>query len=295
MKKIKVSELPIWDDLKGLWVMGTNALNQSVRVSLEFIKEHTEAAIKATETATAKAVLNANVATSNANQAASLAMESKTACDTATAANNTATTNILNATKAAIQEAGVATRAAETAKQNADASTDRANTATSNANAATRDASKAAITANDAAQRAQYAEEDALFATREAEDAASLARESADYVTEQLGRFVPDAIEVSIPASITLGNTAGQPMVSVKLHPENVKENVFYTSDSHILSVDHQGYLYPNAVGNARVNVIPAFNAALGRTYMVNVHEPFLRMVALKTMRFASDNSLRFS
>lgn len=38
MKKIKLSELPICTSLKGLFTLGTDANNRSVRVSLEFIK-----------------------------------------------------------------------------------------------------------------------------------------------------------------------------------------------------------------------------------------------------------------
>lgn len=34
MKKIKVSELPLWNDIKGLFVMGVNSLNQSVKVPI---------------------------------------------------------------------------------------------------------------------------------------------------------------------------------------------------------------------------------------------------------------------
>lgn len=38
MKKIKLSELPICTSLKGLFTLGTDENNRSVRVSLEFIK-----------------------------------------------------------------------------------------------------------------------------------------------------------------------------------------------------------------------------------------------------------------
>lgn len=89
MKKIKVSELPLWNDLKGLVVMGVNSLNQSVKVSLEFIKEHTDAAIDAATTATNNAI----TATANA-------VKAKQDCDAATGkanaaslAANTATAN----------------------------------------------------------------------------------------------------------------------------------------------------------------------------------------------------------
>ena len=37
MKKIKISQLPLYSTLKGLFTIGTDANNRSVRVSLEFI------------------------------------------------------------------------------------------------------------------------------------------------------------------------------------------------------------------------------------------------------------------
>ena len=65
MKKIKVSELPLWNDIKGLFVMGVNSLNQSVKVSLEFIKEHTDAAVARAD----KATSDAQAATERADEA----------------------------------------------------------------------------------------------------------------------------------------------------------------------------------------------------------------------------------
>lgn len=38
MKKIKISELPLYQSLKGLFVMGTDVNNRSVKVNLEFIE-----------------------------------------------------------------------------------------------------------------------------------------------------------------------------------------------------------------------------------------------------------------
>ena len=41
MKKIKISELPLYQSLKGLFVMGTDVNNRSVKVNLEFIESET--------------------------------------------------------------------------------------------------------------------------------------------------------------------------------------------------------------------------------------------------------------
>lgn len=107
MKKIKISELPLYSSLKGLFTIGTDANNRSVKVSLEFVEEQTTEAVKNAETATA-------------------------AANKATEAAKTAT----NATETATKNAKEATEAANTATKNADAATAAANKATSDVLAA---------------------------------------------------------------------------------------------------------------------------------------------------------------
>ena len=41
MKKVKISELPLYNSLKGLFTLGTDKDNRSVKVSLEFIETMT--------------------------------------------------------------------------------------------------------------------------------------------------------------------------------------------------------------------------------------------------------------
>lgn len=67
VKKIKISALPLADTLVGLYTIGVNALNKSVKVSLEFLKT---AADKANDAATAadKAKTAAETATEAAKQ-----------------------------------------------------------------------------------------------------------------------------------------------------------------------------------------------------------------------------------
>ena len=55
MKKIKISELPLYQSLKGLFVMGTDVNNRSVKVNLEFIESEATKAVKDADTATAAA------------------------------------------------------------------------------------------------------------------------------------------------------------------------------------------------------------------------------------------------
>lgn len=53
IKKKKVSELPETTSWIGLWTLGVNALNKSVKVSLEFIKKGYDDAVEATKKALA--------------------------------------------------------------------------------------------------------------------------------------------------------------------------------------------------------------------------------------------------
>lgn len=127
IKKKKISELTLSDNLKGLYTIGVKLINgvqTSVKVSLEYIQTAYENAVKATN--------SANEAAKSANNAASSA--------------NTATSN-----------ANKATEAAKTATNNANEAAQQAKTATSNANLATQKANTAATNANEKAQKAETA------------------------------------------------------------------------------------------------------------------------------------------
>ena len=80
MKKLKISELPICSTLAGLFTIGVDNLNRSVKVSLQFVED------KVTE-----AVSKAMAATTSANSAAQAAQTAKTATETATAQAKAAT------------------------------------------------------------------------------------------------------------------------------------------------------------------------------------------------------------
>lgn len=99
--KRRISELPICETFKGLFTIGVDALNHSVKVSLEFIdktvstlKSSVETAIKNAETATLSANTaagNTNTATSNANAATNATLKATEDCTAATGAANEAT------------------------------------------------------------------------------------------------------------------------------------------------------------------------------------------------------------
>lgn len=99
--KRRISELPICETFKGLFTIGVDALNHSVKVSLEFIdntvsslKSSVETAVKNSEKATSSANAaadNAKTAISNANAATNATQKATEDCTAATEAANVAT------------------------------------------------------------------------------------------------------------------------------------------------------------------------------------------------------------
>lgn len=109
MKKIKISELPLSESLKGLHTIGTDAQNRSVKVSLEFIQATTE-----------EAVNNANTATESAKTATAAAKDATALATKATDEAETATEDAIAATEyteAATVDANKATEEAQKATQ----------------------------------------------------------------------------------------------------------------------------------------------------------------------------------
>lgn len=103
--KKRISEYPICQSLIGLWTIGVDAANKSVKVSLEFIQEAYENVVRATEDAvtvvdTANTAANkANTATENANTATENAKQATLYANTAAENANTATDNTNKATE----------------------------------------------------------------------------------------------------------------------------------------------------------------------------------------------------
>lgn len=94
MKRIRISELPKCTSFKGLWTIGVDIFNKSVKVSLEYIQSVVDGMKSATKDAT-DAANSANSASQTANNAAQMAQN-------ATSAANTATKDAENAAAAAI-------------------------------------------------------------------------------------------------------------------------------------------------------------------------------------------------
>lgn len=102
MKKISISQLPLGTTLKGLFTLGTDENNNSVKVSLTFVQDAAD---------------NANKATSEAKTATNAANKATTDAIAATEAANKATADAITATEAA-NKATEAAITAETARKN---------------------------------------------------------------------------------------------------------------------------------------------------------------------------------
>lgn len=265
MKKIKISELPLYQSLKGLFVMGTDVNNRSVKVNLEFI-----------ETETTEAVKQAQAAVSAAEKATGLAN---------------------NATQAAVTAATQAQAAKTQAENAAKTASDAATTA---GNAAGQ-AQAATNTANAAAQAAQKAKQDADAATKaaqEATEAADEATEAAEKATEKvldtLGILVPTGLKAECLSRLTIGNV--EPIyIKTELTPETAMKNLIFISTGDAVEVGQDGRLTPVRKGYSHVHVIPTCNTALAQSFLIEVGEPTVRLVRSNAIRFTQSGAFRMN
>lgn len=295
MKKIKVSELPPCTVLKGLYTLGTDANNNSVKVSLEFVEDKAKAAqdaadaanTAATNATTAKnaantaaqtattAANNANTATSNANTAKNAANTAASAANTAAAAANKAASDAT----AAIQAASAA------AKQTVDAA----------AAAAAKTASDAAKIATDAAADARTAEAAATQAAAAANTAATSATQATEQLLFKLGTLIPTGLSVKPVPRLTIGNT--QPVyICAQLQPAQAAKNLIFISDNRSVAVTQDGRITVIGEGRSTVQIIPTLNTSLAKVIQVEVGQPTLRLVNTRTrLRLTAAGALRLN
>ena len=274
VKKIKISELPLADTLIGLYTIGVNALNKSVKVSLEFLK----------------------TAADKANDAATAANKAKTAAETATEAANTAT-----------QNANTATEAANTAAKNATDKAAEADTAAKNANTKADAADKAAGTATAAANNANSKADLAGQKAAAADNAANLAGETAEEARATIVRLeeleeslvgqykmIPTGMNLDYPPRITLRNTE-QKRIKYELLPTNTGRNVLFLGDDNAVSVQPDGSFTVNRAGISKIHVIPTENTSIYRTIQITVAEPELRRVKANSLRLMGNGNFRLT
>lgn len=274
VKKIKISALPLADTLVGLYTIGVNALNKSVKVSLEFLK----------------------TAADKANDAATAANKAKTAAETATEAAKTATKNANTATEAANTAAQNATNkatAAYTAAKNADT---KANAADKAAGAATTAANNANAKAELADQKATAANTAANLAGETAEEARATIVRLEELEESLVGQYkmIPTGMNLDYPARITFRNTVPR-RITYELLPTNTGRNVLFLGDDNAVSVQPDGSLTVNRTGISKIHVIPTENTSIYRTIQITVAEPELRRVKSNSLRLMGNGSFRLT
>lgn len=274
VKKIKISELPLADTLVGLYTIGVNALNKSVKVSLEFLK----------------------TAADKANDAATAANKAKTAAETATEAAKTATKNANTATEAANTAAKNATdkaTAADTAAKNANTKADAADKAAGAATTAANTAnSKAAL----ADQKATAADNAANLAGETAEEARATIVRLEELEESLVGQYkmIPTGMNLDYPPRITFRNTVPR-RITYELLPTNTGRNVLFLGDDNAVSVQPDGSLTVNRTGISKIHVIPTENTSIYRTIQITVAEPELRRVKSNSLRLMGNGSFRLT
>ncbi len=294
MKKVKISELPLHSSLKGLYTIGTDDQNRSVKVSLEFVETKTEQAVKDTQNATADAIAQNKQATDtavkNAEAATEKALTAKTQADTATENAKTAT-----------QKADAATAKANTAATNADTATGTANTATDRANASAVKADKATTDAQEATKQTLEAKTKTEEATIKATTATETANKAADSaltakidITDMLQRLIPTGLAVSCIKRITVSNP--QPVfIKAVLTPTDALQNIIFISDNRACFVTQDGRIRVLSEGVSTIQVIPTCNTALTKTIIIEVGKPLARLNTLKSLRLSSDRAFRLT
>lgn len=274
VKKIKISALPLPDTLVGLYTIGVNALNKSVKVSLEFLK----------------------TAADKANDAATAANKAKTAAETATEAAKTATKNANTATEAANTAAKNATdkaTAADTAAKNANTKADAADKAAGAATTAANTAnSKAAL----ADQKATAADNAANLAGETAEEARATIVRLEELEESLVGQYkmIPTGMNLDYPPRITFRNTVPR-RITYELLPTNTGRNVLFLGDDNAVSVQPDGSLTVNRTGISKIHVIPTENTSIYRTIQITVAEPELRRVKSNSLRLMGNGSFRLT
>lgn len=274
VKKIKISALPLADTLVGLYTIGVNALNKSVKVSLEFLK----------------------TAADKANDAATAANKAKTAAETATEAAKTATKNANTATEAANTAAKNATdkaTAADTAAKNANTKADAADKAAGAATTAANTAnSKAAL----ADQKATAADNAANLAGETAEEARATIVRLEELEESLVGQYkmIPTGMNLDYPPRITFRNTVPR-RITYELLPTNTDAMCCFSAMIMPVSVQPDGSLTVNRTGISKIHVIPTENTSIYRTIQITVAEPELRRVKSNSLRLMGNGSFRLT
>lgn len=266
MKKIKISELPLYNSLKGLFTIGTDKDNRSVKVSLEFIETSTQEAIKGTQAV-------AKEATTAANAAATAA---KTAQEKATVA--------------------------DTAAKNADTAKGKAETAANEAVAVTEDAKGQVEKTKKATEAASKATEQAVSQTAacktvtdDGKQAIKDLKLAAEDLEAAIKAVTPTNLAVSYISYVTMGAQRQKLLtIDAVLTPATAQQNVIFITDGHSVRVGANGLITPLSAGKTYVRVIPTMNVSLEQDIEITVGEPACRFNTRNGLRLTSSGTFRF-
>lgn len=273
VKKIKISALPLADTLVGLYTIGVNALNKSVKVSLEFLK----------------------TAADKANDAATAANKAKTAAETATEAAKTATKN-----------ANTATEAANTAAKNA---TDKATAADTAAKMRTqKPMQRTKLPGQQRQQRtppipkppSQTKRPQPPGQRRKSRRGDRRGSTSHNRKVGGIGRIARRAVqndsdrhEPRLSASHNIPKHVPR-RITYELLPTNTGRNVLFLGDDNAVSVNRRK---PHSQSDrySKIHVIPTENTSIYRTIQITVAEPELRRVKSNSLRLMGNGSFRLT
>ena len=271
-----------------------------------------EAAQAAAEVATRNAetaTLEAQTAAKEANEAEEAAIQ---AAQSAREASADATDNAKEA-RAAAKEACGAILAIEQVSDDCRNIAERAEAAAAAATAAKEAAENATEAADRAKQEAEAATAAASEAKQEAEAATEAARaaavraEAATQATEQQRAIlealieraqhvtagVPTGMEVTSPATVTIGNPVKQ-YVRGKVLPTSALQNVLYISDGKAADVLPDGEIVAKQPGTSTVQVIPTDGTRFYKTIQVETVEPRIRTTG-NAIRLDAQGNIRLT
>ena len=250
-----------------------------------------QTATDAASTAKREADAAAQAARSAAGDATSNAQEARTAAHEARTAISTLE-QVTNDGRSIAERAEAAATAATEAKKAAD-------TATAAANKAKADADTAAAAARKAKQDADTATAAAIAAAQRAE-AATQATEQQRAILEALieraqhvTAGVPTGMEVTSPATVTIGNPVKQ-YVRGKVLPTSALQNVLYISDGKAADVLPDGEIVAKEPGTSTVQVIPTDGTRFYKTVQVETVAPRIR-TAGSAMRLDAQGNIRLT
>ena len=250
-----------------------------------------QTATDAASTAKREADAAAQAARSAAGDATSNAQEARTAAHEARTAISTLE-QVTNDGRSIAERAEAAATAATEAKKAAD-------TATAAANKAKADADTAAAAARKAKQDADTATAAAIAAAQRAE-AATQATEQQRAILEALieraqhvTAGVPTGMEVTSPATVTIGNPVKQ-YVRGKVLPTSALQNVLYISDGKAVDVLPDGEIVAKEPGTSTVQVIPTDGTRFYKTIQVETVEPRIRTTG-NAIRLDAQGNIRLT